>query len=147
LDHVAIMNKKTDDYLKWIVNGEKSVESRWYKHKYAPWDRINEGDTVYFKYTGEKVTVEATVEKIIQYEDLNEDNIEEIWNSYGKEISPGIEDMSEMIEQEKVKLYKYCVLIFVKDVKKIEPFAIDKRGYGNMAAWIVIEDIDTIKIT
>jgi hypothetical protein len=40
---------------------------------------------------------------------------------------------------------KYCILIYIKNSKSIEPFEIDKTGYGAMCAWITINDIDTIK--
>ncbi len=40
---------------------------------------------------------------------------------------------------------KYCILIFLKNPQKIEPFTINKKGYNNMAAWITIKDIQEIK--
>ncbi|HCC06844.1 MAG TPA: hypothetical protein DEP72_01580 [Clostridiales bacterium] len=146
MEHIIFMNKKTDDFLKRIVTGEKPIESRWYKHKYAPWDRIKAGETVYFKNSGEKVTVRAVVKEIMQFENLDEEKIEKIWNAYGKEINPITKDMKSTIGLEKAKPYKYCVLVWVKDVKEIEPFAIDKTGYGNMAAWIVVDDVNKIRV-
>ena len=40
----------------------------------------------------------------------------------------------------------YCVLIFLKDSQKIEPFKIDKTGFGTGAAWMCAEDISRVRI-
>ena len=54
MDHVAIMNKSWGLIPK-ILSGSKTIESRWYKTKRTPWDKIAKGDTVYFKNSGEQV--------------------------------------------------------------------------------------------
>ena len=41
---------------------------------------------------------------------------------------------------------KYCLIIFLKHVKEITPFGINKTGYGAMAAWLTMDDIDQIKL-
>lgn len=51
VDHVAILNKKKALITK-IVSGQKEIESRRYKARRAPRDKIAAGDTVYFKETG-----------------------------------------------------------------------------------------------
>jgi hypothetical protein len=48
MDHIAIMQKSWGLTEK-IVTGQKAIESRWYKGKYAPWGRSFSGDTIYFK--------------------------------------------------------------------------------------------------
>ena len=63
VEHVAIM-KKSWRLLPKILSGEKTVESRWYSIKAAPWGRIHPGDPIYFKDSGEPVTVRAIVEKV-----------------------------------------------------------------------------------
>jgi hypothetical protein len=40
----------------------------------------------------------------------------------------------------------YCILIFLKEVKSISPFDINKAGFGNASAWLCVEDIENIKI-
>jgi len=39
----------------------------------------------------------------------------------------------------------YCLLVFLKNPQAIEPFEIDKTGFGAMAAWITIDNIEKIK--
>jgi hypothetical protein len=43
-----------------------------------------------------------------------------------------------------VKDKKYCILIFLTSVKHIDPFKINKKGYGNMSAWISVKNIKEI---
>ena len=69
MEHVAIMRKSWGLTQK-ILSGKKKIESRWYKVKYAPWDRIKFGEIVYFKDSGEPVTIKTEVEKVIQFSDL-----------------------------------------------------------------------------
>ncbi|MBN1585024.1 hypothetical protein JW899_01520 [Candidatus Uhrbacteria bacterium] len=40
---------------------------------------------------------------------------------------------------------KYCVLLRLRSPKAVaKPFWIDKRGFGNAAAWLTVRDIKTI---
>lgn len=38
------------------------------------------------------------------------------------------------------------MLIFLKDPTEVEPFSIDKTGYGAMSAWIAVDDISKIRL-
>jgi len=141
MDHIAIMQKSWG-LLPKILSEEKTIESRWYKNKSAPWGKINSGDTVYFKNTGEDVSVRVSVRKVMQFADLTPDRIREILDKYGKE--DGITDIEKYYEMFKDKIY--CLLIFLERPEKIKPFGINKKGYGAMAAWIYVENIKKIKV-
>lgn len=143
LDHVAIM-KKSWGLTEKILSGKKKIESRWYMSRVAPWDRITEGDTVYFKNSGEPVKIRAKVEKVLQFSDLNPDKVKGILDEYG--------DLDGIEEGDTPKFFglfrdkKYCMLIFLKDVEEVEPFDIDKKGFGAMAAWITVESVEKLKV-
>ena len=77
MDHVAIM-KKSWGLTEKILSGEKKIESRWYMIRCAPWDRIKGTDTVYFKNSGEPITIKALVTKVLQFSDLNQKKVKEI---------------------------------------------------------------------
>ena len=62
MEHLAIMRKSWGLTQK-ILTGQKKIESRWYKNKYRPWNQIQKGDVIYFKDSGEPVTIKATVKK------------------------------------------------------------------------------------
>jgi len=42
MDHVAIM-KRSWGLIPKILSGEKTIESRWYKKRIPPWNRISKG--------------------------------------------------------------------------------------------------------
>jgi hypothetical protein len=51
VDHVAIL-KPNWKLLPKLLNGEKTIETRWYLHKFAPWNQVKANDTIYFKDSG-----------------------------------------------------------------------------------------------
>ena len=142
MDHVAIM-KKSWGLTEKIVEGKKTIESRWYKSKYAPWGRIKPGEAVYFKNSGESVSIKTKVKKILCFSDLNPRKVKSLLNKYAK--ADGIEKDKIPVFFNLFKNKKYCMLIFLKDAKRIKPFDIDKTGFGAMAAWICVKNINQIK--
>jgi hypothetical protein len=143
MKHIAIM-KKSWGLLPKILIGEKKIESRWYMAKCAPWDRIKIGETVYFKDSGCPVAVRTKVSKIMQFSNLTPTLVKKIIDKYGGADGIGIRDKNKFYELFKDK--KYCILVFLKNVKKIKPFEINKSGFGTMSAWICIDDIKKIKV-
>lgn len=137
MDHVAIMDSKRK-LLPKILTGEKKIESRWYVSRFAPWNRISAGDTIYFKDSGKPVTVKAKVSKVLQFDELNEKKIKCIVRNYGKDIALSSSE-SEKIEWAKNK--NYCILMFLENPQKIKPFKINKAGFGNACAWMVVGDV------
>ncbi|MBI4140375.1 hypothetical protein HY485_00915 [Candidatus Woesearchaeota archaeon] len=143
MDHIAILNKSWN-LLGKILSGEKTIESRWYKFRRAPWNKIFAGETVYFKNSGEQITVRAKVDKVLQFSDLSEQKVKEILDLYHLQIGIPENKVSEFVAQFRNK--KYCILVFLKSVQKIVPFEISKKGFGVMSAWLCVDDIEEIKI-
>jgi len=141
VDHVAIMRKR-GNLLDKIVLGKKTIESRWYVNKIAPWNKIKAGDTIYFKESSEDVTARATVSKVLQYE-LTSQITKNIIKKYGNLIDPGT-SKEDFIKWGKEKKKRYCILMFLSNVKKIKPFSIDKTGYGISSAWMCVGDINSV---
>src|SRR3989344_1569690 len=84
MEHLAIM-KKSWKLTEKILTGQKKIESRWYLSKYPPWNNIKPGETIYFKDSGEPVTIKATVSKVLQFDSLNPNKVREIIKEYGNE--------------------------------------------------------------
>lgn len=140
MHHVAIMNRKLG-FLPKILDGSKTIESRWYVNRVSPWNRVSKGDIVFFKNSGQKVTAKATVENVLQFEKLSKNKILKIINKYGNEIGLNSKRISQLILKK-----NYVILIFLKNPKKLIPFNINKKGFGIASAWLCIEDINSIKI-
>ncbi len=144
MDHVAIM-RKAWGFTEKIVSGEKIIESRWYKAKYSPWGKIMSGDEIYFKNSGQAIFLKTGVKKVIAFENLNPNKVWAILDQYGKDIGILEIEMPKYFEMFKDK--KYCLLIFLEKVQRIDPFDINKKGFGNMASWICVEDVEKIRKT
>lgn len=124
-----------------IISGEKRIETRWYATKHAPWGKIAKGDTVYFKDAGKAVTVRARVADVLAVADLTQEKARDLVDKYQtwmRLLNPKVE---EWVDEK-----RYAILVFLEAVEVLpEPFFIDKRGFGMAAAWLCIEDIETIK--
>lgn len=143
MDHLAIMNPKWKLIPK-ILSWEKTIESRRYMMKVAPWNKIKSWDTVYFKDAGKEVTAKAEVEKVVQYDQYTQQQLREIIQNYwGSWWIAFHSPLPEVFERATPK--KYCILAFLKNPKAITPFAINKTWYGCSCAWITVDDIKKIK--
>lgn len=142
MEHIAIM-KKSWRLTQKILRGEKTIESRWYRSRRVPWDRIQIGDVVYFKDSGESVTIKAKAIKVLQFSGLDPKKVKEILIQYGSD--DGIEKNKILEYYNRFKNKKYCILIFLSNPKKIIPFEINKIGFGAMVAWITVNDVERIK--
>lgn len=144
MDHVVIMKKQWGLVPK-ILEGKKTVESRWYKHKRAPWNKINPGDILYFKDSGEKVSLKARVTQVDQYEIQSNEEALITMQKYSLEDLGTEKIDSEIIDY--ISNKKYAIFVHLNNVEKIEPFAINKTGFGIQAAWITVNSVDDIKGT
>ena len=148
MDHVAILRKASfgDHILADLIAGRKTIESRWYVNKVAPWDKIFQGDIIYFKESGCPVFARSYVSKVLQYDNLNPEKTKEIITKYGKHIAPNLPEKEFFVWAQNHSNKNYCVLMFLENVTKIPPFDINKKGFGSASAWLVVENIDRVKI-
>jgi len=141
MHHVAIMNKSWKLIPK-IISREKTIESRWYQTKRAPWNKINKGDTIFLKNSGEEVTVSVKVSKVLQFTFKNKSEVEEVVKKYGKKICLPNQNVNTW-----ERIPKYCILMFLEEVELLKKsFGINKSGFGNGTAWICVGHINKIKI-
>ena len=142
--HVAIM-RKSWGLTRKILTGEKTIESRWYKNRYKPWGEIEVGDDIYFKDSDSPVTIKATVGKVLQFDRLTPKKVKGLLKRYTKAGGLGIEKRQINKYFQMFKNKKYCLIIFLKEPKKIKPFNIDKTGFGAMASWLIVDSINNLK--
>ncbi|ELR18839.1 uncharacterized protein ACA1_166990 [Acanthamoeba castellanii str. Neff] len=167
---------KASGFIDKILSGHKTIESRWYATRRPPWDRVHAGDTVYFKYSGgagERVKVRATVDRVQQFENIDQDGAaQRILDQHGAHIfgtdtsataptEAGKGGAAEADNEETKNRTatgarkrrggplwrgkKYCILVWLKDVMEVEdPFLINKQGFGKMTAWLTVPNISQI---
>ncbi|PIS13086.1 hypothetical protein COT69_00630 [candidate division WWE3 bacterium CG09_land_8_20_14_0_10_39_24] len=143
MDHIAIM-KPSWNLIANVIDGTKTVESRWYKSKRCPWDRVKIGDILYFKDVGKPVSIKSRVTRVEQYEVRDNENAIKIMNKYS------LADLGTSILPKEVEDYitnkKYAVFVHFNNVELVSPFAIDKKGYGMQCAWITTENVNDLII-
>lgn len=142
MNHIAIMNKKLG-LIDRILSGKKTIETRWYKHKSAPYNRIKQGDVIYFKDSGGPVRAIARVQKVEQFDSLTISDCQKIIDDYGDE---GLIDIQDKKAIDWATGKNYAVLIWLKDTQPVKPFDINKKGFGSGCAWITLKNIDTIRM-
>jgi ASC-1-like (ASCH) protein len=143
MDHLAIM-RKSWGLTEKILSGEKRIESRWSAARRAPFGRVKAGDNVYFKNTGEPVTVMAEVVAVKEFSSLTKEKVGAILKRYGRDDGIAAAQLSYFYDLFKDR--KYCTLIFLKNASRVKPFNVNKAGYGSMASWLCLNKIDDIKI-
>lgn len=142
MDHLAVM-KKSWGFTQKILDGKKTIESRWYKTKRAPWGRIKKEDTIYFKNSGEPVTIKAIVSSVVEFEELTPNKVKKMLNKYWGDLGISKNEVSNFYKRFENK--RYCILVFLNNPEKVTPFKINKKGFAAMASWICIEDIKRLK--
>jgi ASC-1-like (ASCH) protein len=85
--------RKSWQLLPKILSGKKKIESRWYMNKSAPWGKIKKGEKIYFKNSGELITVSTRVKKVLSFENLTPKKVKDILNEYSED--DGIEKKDE----------------------------------------------------
>lgn len=118
----------TEPCLTYMLNGEKTIESRFSKNKIAPYEKITKDDIVIVKKSGGNIVAYFTIKEVILF-DLQTYPIENIKAKYNKELC--VEDTF----WENKKDSHYATLIMIDKLEKIKPFPITKKG---MQTWIVL---------
>ena len=140
--HVAIL-KKSFGFLQKIASGEKTIESRWYVSRRAPWACIKRGEMVYFKDAGEPIVLCARVADVLEVADLTVSKARMLLARHGKAIG-FVDDVIEHPERWLANK-RYAILIFLERPRGCKPFRIEKRGFGTMSAWITAPKLDVLR--
>lgn len=126
--HIAILRQP---FFNMILDGSKTIESRFSFNKIAPFNKISAGDTIYLKETGKNITAKAIAKKVMFF-NLTPQIVEEIRVKYGKAI--GTDNFADW---ESTKQKKFCTLVWLENVEKIDEIKV-KRSNGS--AWFVLDE-------
>lgn len=116
----------TDPYLTYMLEGKKTIESRFSKNKILPYNQISKDDIVIVKKSSGNVVAYFTIKEILFF-DLNETSINEIKNKYNKQLC--VNENFWIIKSNS----NYATLIMIDEIVKLIPFHIDKKG---MQTWV-----------
>lgn len=140
MDHVVYLDAKADELAK-ILLGRKTMIVRGAAGRKMPHGRVNPDDILYLIENDGRGLVKARAKTLSV---LNSDKL------------TGNESIS-LIEKHQGRLQltgaqarrwsgkRYLVLIEIGDVEEVDPFFIDRSGYGNMDDWLAVGDIENVK--
>jgi len=132
--HLAILSP---GWIELILDGSKTIESRFTKVRCAPFGKVHEGDIVYLKESGGLVKGMFTVAKVETYENLTDAQICDLfYKEYREQI---FSDLSALMRcpPEKWLTAKHATLIHIEDpVQFDKPLTFPKR---DPRAWVVLE--------
>lgn len=135
--HLVILKKP---YLDAILDGRKHVESRFSKSKFYTSVGVMPGDKLFLKISSGPVCGMATVKTVKNFENLTSKQMIEIKQQYNHLIGGGDEYWQKKMD------CKFGFLVWLKDVRAIEPVGIHKTDWR---AWVVLtekENFDLLKI-
>ena len=73
-------------YASLIMTGQKLVEARMGTDRRAPYNRVNPGDVIYIKPSGQAVIGKAIVHRVDQYSGLTPSDIEHLHRIYNDRV-------------------------------------------------------------
>ncbi|MEO0474818.1 MAG: hypothetical protein AAF085_02445 [Planctomycetota bacterium] len=127
--HVAILKP---GYIKAILDGRKTIESRMTKTKQPPYGQVESGERIYLKASGGPFMATAIAGEVNSFSALAPDSIQQIRDKHGEQI--GGDDAYWDMKRDS----KYATLI---ELTKVEPIQIGppyKVAY--MKAWYVLDE-------
>lgn len=119
----------TEPCLTYMLNGKKTIESRFSKNKIMLFEKITKDDIVLIKKSGGNIVAYFTIKEILFF-DLQKNAIEKIKAKYNKALC--VDDSF----WEKKKDSRYATLIKIDKLVELKPFSIHKKG---MQTWILLQ--------
>ena len=132
--HLAILSP---GWTELILDGSKTIESRFTKVRCAPFGKVHAGDIVYLKESGGLVKGMFRVAKVETYENLTDAQICDLfYKEYREQIFASMSDLMRR-PPEKWLTAKHATLIHISDpVTFDEPLSFSKR---DPRAWVVLD--------
>jgi len=126
--HLVILKRP---YLEAILDGHKAVESRFTKTRRAHFGRVLPGDKLFLKQSSGPVCATAIAGVVKYFEHLTPGQMNKLKQQYNRLICG-----SDEYWQSKADC-KYGFLVWLKDVRAIEPVRIYKKDWR---AWVVLTE-------
>lgn len=141
MDHVVYLDHKAKE-LESLSKGNKSMIIRGAMGRKLPYGRVKIGDCLYFiENNGDGlIKAKAVVSEVIESAKLTPEESHTMIHNNQLGLMPD----NAMIKRFAGK--RYIVIISIRDFLLIENFKIDRSGYGNMDDWLMVGDIEKVRI-
>ncbi|MGH2749409.1 MAG: ASCH domain-containing protein [Actinomycetota bacterium] len=127
--HLAIF---VEPYLSLILDGLKTIESRFSMYRLAPFDKVARGDWILLKHSGGPIVGMCDV-STVRYLDGAAIDAAAISRRYARATC-----MEERELRARLRSARYVTFLGIKRVRELEPFECGKR---DRRGWVVVEPI------
>ncbi len=125
--HLAIL---LEPYLQYILDGTKTVESRFSKHRIAPYNMVEPGDVVLLKKVAARSISGLCVVRKVWFYQLNPDTWSQIRNGFSKALRA--DDPSFWNRREKAQ---FATLMRIAEVHPLHSIGVPKR---DRRGWVIL---------
>ncbi|WP_339734801.1 hypothetical protein [uncultured Gimesia sp.] len=126
--HIAVFS---EPFLSYVIEGKKTIESRFSINNCAPYGKVKKGDSVLIKEVGGPIIGICFVEHVWSYE-LDSSTLDEIRNQFARALC---------IEEDQFWQTKsaaaYATLMSLSNICTLKPIDIDKQ---DQRGWVVIRE-------
>ncbi len=126
--HLVILKKP---YLEAILDGSKTIESRFTKTKRPHFGRVLPGDKLFLKVSSGPVCAVATVAAVKNFENLTPGQIIKLKQRYNHYIGGSKRYWRSNADR------RFGFLVWLEDVRPIEPVRIGKKDWR---AWVILTE-------
>lgn len=141
MDHVVYLDAKARE-LDLLLSAKKRMIIRGAAGRKLPHGRVNEGDILYFINNNAEgiILAIAKVKSVFNSDKMSEEESIQLVDSNQAKLQLTKQQFDRWAGK------RYLVLIEVTGVEKVEPFKIDKSNYGNMDDWLLVGQIEKVRI-
>lgn len=140
MNHLAIYSTKAfgEDYIEMMLNGIKTIDSKFSYRRTAPYMRLQAGDIIYFKESSGPIRGRIRVRSVVNAELTVPEHVMEFLSPHYKEL--GIKDEDHLMEVWRNHASKRYVCQWVMENPEYirEPVRIFKRDMRN---WVPDYDV------
>lgn len=132
--HLAIMR---EPYLSFILNGSKTIESRFTLNKIDPYGNISTGDIIILKKSAGAIEGIFEAGAVVFVRADSEDDIHKVRQNFGSRLL-----VSDEFWEKKVNS-RYVTLIEVRNLLAIKPIVVSMK---NRRSWFLLGTTDNLRL-
>lgn len=131
--HVALVNQK---HIRAILDGTKTIESRFARSRHVPFGRVKPGERVYFKATGGPYGCTAIVDHVEYLGNLDPKAMRGVRRTFGARIGAEPKYWANKTRS------RYATLIWLRSIEETEmgPVYEGVRGVTVRSGWLALPD-------
>lgn len=141
MDHIVYLDAKAKE-MENLLTCKKTMIIRGAAGRKLPYGRVQTGDNLFFINNNAEgsVKAKAVVKSVFNSEKMTAEESTTLVKKH--------QDKLQLTDTQYKRWAgkRYIVLIELGGIKEIKSFAIDKSSFGNMDDWLIVENIDRVKV-